>query len=84
MYAKIGEGFVAEVRSGKSYLRVFSAMNPSQGGWAASVFDVIANNWITQDIWASDAEDGKQKAEEFAKAILEADLQFKWEPIPIS
>lgn len=73
-----GQGYVCDVTHGDEYLRLFSAMNSSKGGWVASVYDMNANVWISKDDSASDREDGKRKAEEIATARLKADLSFTW------
>jgi hypothetical protein len=78
-----GAGFVCDLKCNEEHLRLFSAMNSSNGGWTASLFDVNAKTWLSKDQWANDAEDGKHKAEEVAKLRLKiADFRFNWEKTP--
>ena len=62
------EGVWAEVKVGGEHLRLFSEHNAQ--GVQASVYNVKAKNWIALSEPVDDIEQGKEKAEEYAKAYL--------------
>jgi hypothetical protein len=61
-------GFCAEVIVGREHLRLFSEESPL--GVQASVYNVIAKNWILPSESVQDIEDGKERATAHAKAYL--------------
>jgi len=62
------EGFWAEVRIGDEHLTLFSEHNAM--GVQASVYNVKANAWIAPSEAVDDIEEGKERAEEYARAYL--------------
>ena len=62
------EGFWAEVRIGDEHLKLFSEHNAM--GVQASVYNVKANAWIAPSEAVDDIEQGKERAEENARAYL--------------
>lgn len=64
----LAEGFWAEVRIGGEHLRLFSENNAL--GVQASVYNVSAKNWIAPSESVDDINQGKERAEAYAKAYL--------------
>lgn len=64
----LAEGVWAEVKVGGEHLRLYS--EHSALGVQASVFNVSAKNWIAPSESVDDIEQGKQRAEAYAKAYL--------------
>ena len=60
------EGFSAEVRIGDEHLRLFSEHKAM--GVQASVYNVKANAWIAPSEALDDIKEGKERAEEYARA----------------
>jgi len=63
------QGVWAEVIVGKEHLRLFSEQTPS--GVQASVYNVNAKTWIAPSESADDIDQGKDRAERYAKAYLQ-------------
>jgi len=64
----LADGVWAEVLVGGEHLRLFSEHNAL--GVQASVYNVNAKNWITPSESVDDIEQGKERAEAYAKAYL--------------
>jgi len=64
----LDQGVWAEVRVGGEHLRLFSEHNAQ--GVQASVYNVTAKNWIAPSEPVDDIEQGKDRAEEYARAYL--------------
>ena len=64
----LDEGVWAEVKVGGEQLRLFSEQ--SALGVQASVYNVVAKNWIAPSESVDDIEQGKVRAEIYAKAYL--------------
>ena len=64
----LDEGVWAEVKVGGEQLRLFSEQ--SALGVQASVYNVVAKNWIAPSESVDDIEQGKERAEIYAKAYL--------------
>ena len=64
----LADGVWAEVLVGGEHLRLFSEHNAL--GVQASVYNVNAKNWITPSESVDDIEQGKERAETYAKAFL--------------
>ena len=62
------EGVWAEIKVGGEHLRLFSEHSPL--GVQASVYNVSAKNWIAPSEIVEDIEQGKERAEAYAKAYL--------------
>jgi hypothetical protein len=62
------DGLWAEVEIGGEHLRLFSEHNAQ--GIQASVYNVKTKTWIAPSEPVDDIEQGKDRAEEFAKAYL--------------
>jgi hypothetical protein len=62
------EGVWAEIKVGGENLRLFAEHNAQ--GVQASVYNVKAKSWIAPSEAVDDIEQGKEKAEEYAKAYL--------------
>jgi hypothetical protein len=62
------DGFWAEVEIGGEHLRLFSEHNAQ--GIQASVYNVKTKTWIAPSEPVDDIEQGKDRAEELAKAHL--------------
>ena len=62
------EGVWAEIKLGSEHLRLFAEHNAQ--GVQASVYNVKAKSWIAPSEAVDDIEEGKEKAEEHAKAYL--------------
>jgi hypothetical protein len=62
------EGVWTEVKVGGEHLRLFAEHNAQ--GVQASVYNVNAKSWIAPSEAVDDIEQGKEKAEEYAKAYL--------------
>ena len=77
----LDEGAWSEVRVGEEHLRLFSERNAQ--GVQASVYNVNAKSWIAPSEPVDDIEQGKERAEERARAYLKraANLELpllKW------
>jgi hypothetical protein len=64
----LDEGVWAEIRVGGEHLRLFSERNAQ--GVQASVYNVIAKNWIAPSEDVGDIEEGREKAAAYAEAYL--------------
>jgi hypothetical protein len=64
----LAEGVWAEIKMGGEHLRLFS--EHSALGVQASVYNVSAKNWIAPSESVDDIEQGKERAEAYAKAYL--------------
>ena len=64
----LAEGVWAEVKVGGEHLRLFSEHNAL--GVQASVYNVSPKNWIAPSESVDDIEQGKERAEAYAKAYL--------------
>jgi hypothetical protein len=64
----LDQGVWAEVKVGDEHLRLFS--EHSALGVQASVYNVKAKNWVAPSEPVDDIEQGKDRAEEHAKAYL--------------
>jgi hypothetical protein len=64
----LAEGVWAEVKVGGEHLRLFS--EHSALGVHASVYNVSAKNWVAPSESVDDIEQGKERAEAYAKAYL--------------
>ena len=77
----LDEGVWADIQLGAEHLRLFSEHNAQ--GVQASVYNVNAKQWIAPSERVDDIEQGKERAEVYAKAYLRhttnADLPtLKW------
>jgi hypothetical protein len=66
----LDDGVWAEIKVGGEHLRLFS--EHSAQGLQASVYNVTTKTWIVPSEPVDDIEDGKDKAEQYARAYLEA------------
>ncbi|HMD41680.1 MAG TPA: hypothetical protein VKH45_01290 [Candidatus Acidoferrum sp.] len=64
----LDEGVWAEVKIGGEHLKLFSEQNAQ--GVQASVFNVIAKNWIAPSEMVEDIEQGKDRAAAHARVYL--------------
>ena len=64
----LDQGVWAEIKVGGEHLRLFSER--SDQGVQASVYNVIAKNWVAPSEPVDDIEHGKDRAAEYAKAYL--------------
>ena len=64
----LDQGVWAEIKVGGEHLRLFSEHNAQ--GVQASVYNVTAKNWVTPSEPVDDIEQGKERAEEYARAYL--------------
>jgi hypothetical protein len=71
-------GVWAEIKVGEEHLRLFS--EHSAQGLHTSVFNVNTKTWILPSEPVDDIEDGKEKAEAYARAYLRA-AQLELPPI---
>lgn len=62
------EGVWAEIKIGNEHLRLFSEQNAQ--GVQASVFNVVAKQWIAPSEAVEDIEQGKDRAAAHARAYL--------------
>ena len=62
------EGVWAEIKVGDEHLRLFSEHNAQ--GVQASVYNVNTKSWIAPSEPVEDIEEGKEKAEEYARDYL--------------
>jgi hypothetical protein len=62
------EGFWADIKVGDEHLRLFSER--SDQGVQASVFNVNTKRWIAPSESVADIEEGKERAEAYARAYL--------------
>jgi len=65
----LAEGAWAELKVGSEHLRLFSERSPL--GVQASVYNANTKTWIAPSETVSDIEEGKRKAEAYAKAYLQ-------------
>jgi hypothetical protein len=63
------DGVWAEVIVGGEHLRLFSEHNAQ--GVQASVFNVQTNSWIAPSEFVDDIEEGKDRAEAYARTYLQ-------------
>ncbi len=66
----LDDGVWAEIKVGGEHLRLFSEHNAQ--GLQASVYNVTTKTWIVPSEPVDNIEDGKDKAEGYARAYLEA------------
>jgi len=64
----LDQGVWAEIRVGDEHLRLFSEHNAQ--GVQASVYNVNAKNWVAPSEPVDDIEQGKERAEAYARAYL--------------
>jgi hypothetical protein len=64
----LDEGVWAEVKVGAEHLRLFSEHNAQ--GVQVSVYNVVSKTWIAPSESVDDIEQGKQKAEAYAREYL--------------
>jgi hypothetical protein len=64
----LDQGVWAEIKVGGEHLRLFSERNAQ--GVQASVYNVIAKNWVAPSEPVDDIEQGKDRAAEYARAYL--------------
>ena len=64
----LAEGLWAEVKVGGEHLRLFS--ESSDQGARASIYNVNAKTWIAPSEPVDDIEQGKERAEAYARAYL--------------
>ena len=64
----LDQGVWAEIKVGDEHLRLFS--EHSAQGVQASVYNVIAKNWVAPSEPVDDIEQGKDRAAEYARAYL--------------
>lgn len=67
-FGMLAEGVWAEVRVGGEHLRLFSEHNAL--GVQASVYNVKTQKWIAPSESVDDIQQGKERAETYAKAFL--------------
>jgi hypothetical protein len=65
----LDEGVWAEVKVGNEHLRLFSERNAI--GLQASVYNVNAKTWIAPSEPVENIEDGKARAESYARSYLQ-------------
>jgi hypothetical protein len=75
----LDEGLWAEVKVGGEHLRLFSER--SAQGVQASVFNVRTKQWIAPSEAVDDIEQGKERAEAYAKAYLKHAANCELPPI---
>lgn len=75
----LAEGLWAEVKLGGEHLRLFSEASPL--GVQASVYNVIAKNWIAPSESVDDIEHGKERAEAHAAAFLRNAVNLELPPL---
>jgi hypothetical protein len=73
------EGVWAEVKVGAEYLRLFSEHNAQ--GVQASVYNVNTKSWIAPSEPVDDIEQGKEKAEGYARAYLKRAANSELPPL---
>jgi hypothetical protein len=73
------EGVWAEVKVGAEYLRLFSEHNAQ--GVQASVYNVNTKSWIAPSEPVDDIEQGKEKAENYARAYLKRTANSELPPL---
>jgi hypothetical protein len=64
----LDQGVWAEIKVGGEHLRLFSERNAQ--GIQASVYNVIAKNWVAPSEPVDDIEQGKDRAAAYARAYL--------------
>ena len=64
----LDQGVWAEIRVGGEHLRLFSEHNAQ--GVQASVYNVTTKNWVAPSESVDDIEQGKERAEAYARAYL--------------
>jgi hypothetical protein len=73
------EGVWAEVKVGAEHVRLFSEHNAQ--GVQASVYNVNTKSWIAPSEPVDDIEEGKEKAEEYARAYLKLAANSELPPL---
>jgi len=73
------EGVWAEIKVGAEYLRLFSEHNAQ--GVQASVYNVNTKSWIAPSEPVDDIEQGKGKAEDYARAYLKRAANSELPPL---
>lgn len=73
------EGVWAEVKVGAEYLRLFSEHNAQ--GVQASVYNVTTKSWIAPSEPVDDIEQGKERAEVYARAFLKRATNAELPPL---
>jgi hypothetical protein len=75
----LDEGVWAEVHVGNEHLRLFSEHNAQ--GVQVSVFNVNTKRWIAPSEPVDDIEQGKERAEEYARAYLKHAVDLELPPL---
>lgn len=75
----LDEGVWAEVKIGGEHLKLFSEQNAQ--GVQASVFNVIAKNWIAPSEMVEDIEQGKDRAAAHARVYLRRTANLELPPL---
>ena len=73
------EGVWAEIKVGDEHLRLFSEHNAQ--GVQASVYNVNTKSWIAPSEPVEDIEQGKEKAEEYARDYLKRAANSELPPL---
>jgi hypothetical protein len=73
------QGVWAEVIVGQEHLRLFSEQTPS--GVKASVYNVNTKTWIAPSESVDDIDQGKDRAERYAKAYLQSVVSAELPPL---
>ena len=74
----LAEGVWTELKAGGEHLRLFSERSPL--GAQTSVYNVGTKTWISPSEPVDDIEEGKRKAEAYAKAYLQT-LSLQLPPV---
>jgi hypothetical protein len=74
-FARVGQGYWAEAKSGDRHLRLFSSV--TEVGKVGAVFDLDSKGWIARE-WADNLEDGKRRAERIAQLVLRTLPPIEW------
>lgn len=75
----LDEGVWAEVKVGSEHLRLFS--EHSALGVHASVFNAVTKTWIAPSEAVEDIEQGKERAEQHARAYLKKAVNLDLPPL---
>jgi hypothetical protein len=75
----LAEGVWAEVRVGGEHLRLFSEHNAQ--GVQASVYNAATKRWIAPSEPVDDIEQGKDRAEAYARAYLRESANLELPPL---
>jgi hypothetical protein len=75
----LDEGVWAEVKVGNEQLRLFSEHNAQ--GVQVSVYNVNTKSWIAPSELVDDIEQGKDRAEEYARAYLKRAVDLELPPL---